>query len=89
MSLYRNDFVHAVFATASGSSWMLMQLSPGSRVRPKRNEAIALRTRDTEKKRSISDLAKVRNDAAIVAGDQVLKLAFSSVIACPKTFVGM
>ena len=61
----RNDFVHAVFATATGTSWMLLQYGKGKRQpRPTGNAAVALRTRDMKKKRPISDLKTVRNNAA-------------------------
>src|ERR1035437_5801202 len=38
----RNDFVHAVFAIATGTSWMLAEYKPGKEPRPKRNQAVAL-----------------------------------------------
>jgi hypothetical protein len=60
----RNDFVHAVFAIATGTSWMLAEYKPGKEPRPKRNQAVALRTRNMKRRLPISDLAKVRNDAA-------------------------
>lgn len=61
----RNDFVHAIFATPIGNMWMLDVAPKGARHRrSKGSEAIAVRTRDISKKRPISDLVSVRNDAA-------------------------
>jgi hypothetical protein len=61
----RNDFVHALFATPFGEQWLLHHVPTGkAHPRPKRNGAIAIRTRDMKKRRPISDLIKVRNDAA-------------------------
>jgi len=61
----RNDFVHAIFATPMGNMWKLDVAPKGTRHRrSKGNEAIAVRTRDIGKKRPISDLISVRNDAA-------------------------
>jgi hypothetical protein len=61
----RNDFVHALYARPMGTMWLLDHVPKGtSHKRGQRNEAIAIRTRDTKKKRPISDLIDVRNDAA-------------------------
>lgn len=61
----RNDFVHAIFATPIGNMWMLDVAPNGAKHRrSKENEAIAVRTRDIRKKRPVSDLVSVRNDAA-------------------------
>jgi len=61
----RNDFVHALFASSAGESWMLLGFAKGARHPPAiRNAAIALRTRNLEKRRPIADLKRVRNDAA-------------------------
>ncbi|WP_315807388.1 MULTISPECIES: hypothetical protein [unclassified Bradyrhizobium] len=61
----RNDFVHAIFATPKGSMWMLDVAPKGAKHRRSTGgEAVAVRTRDIEKKRPISDLISVRNDAA-------------------------
>jgi hypothetical protein len=61
----RNDFVHAIYATPKGEMWILDHVPNGTaHRRSKRNEAIAVRTRDTKKKRSVADLIEVRNDAA-------------------------
>jgi hypothetical protein len=61
----RNDFVHALFATPLGEGWLLHR-SPKGRPhrRAKANSAIAIRTRDSKTRRPISDLLRVRNDAA-------------------------
>lgn len=61
----RNDFVHAIFATPMGDLWLLDVAPKGTKHRrSKGNEAVAVRTRDIGKKRPISDLVAVRNDAA-------------------------
>jgi hypothetical protein len=65
LSQGRNDFVHAIYATPKGEMWLLDHVPKGKKHRPsKSSEAIAVRTRDTKKKRAIGDLIQVRNDAA-------------------------
>lgn len=61
----RNDFVHAIYATPMGTMWTLDHIPKGIKHRrSKRGEAIAVRTRDIKKKRSVADLIEVRNNAA-------------------------
>jgi len=61
----RNDFVHAIYARPMGTMWLLDHAPKGaSHKRGQRNEAIAIRTRDAKRKRPISDLIDVRNNAA-------------------------
>jgi hypothetical protein len=65
----RNDFVHALYAVPKGNMWMLDHVPKGSSHKhSKGSEAIAIRTRDIGKKRSIAELEAVRNDAAKLSG---------------------
>jgi hypothetical protein len=61
----RNDFVHAIFAIPKGNMWLLDVVPEDvSHRRSKKGEAIAVRTRDISKKRPITDLMGIRDDAA-------------------------